>query len=177
MVTRTIMRLNRKFFNRSTTRVAKDLLGAFLVRRVGQKVIRAKIIEVEAYCGEKDLACHASKGRTARTEIMYGQPGLAYIFMIYGMYYCFNVVTREQGRPEAVLIRALDCLGCEGPGKLCREFKIDKKLNGIDLTVSDKIWIEKNSAAPQRKIKASKRIGVEYAGKWKDKPWRYMIEN
>ena len=117
-------RLDRKFFNRNTVLVAKELLGKFLVRRIGKKIIKARIIETEAYCGTKDLACHASKGLTERTKVMFGPAGFSYVYMIYGMYHCLNIVTEKEGNPSAVLIRALDCENCDGPGKLCRELKI-----------------------------------------------------
>ena len=195
------MRLNRKFFNRSTVIVAKELLGKYLCRRLNGKTIRSKITEVEAYCGPKDRANHASKGVTPRTKIMFGPPGYAYIYMIYGMYYCLNFVTEREGYPAAVLIR-----GCElsskynvlsikgkdrkdkstihntnpiiqklkGPGRLCREFKIDKKLNGTDISKSRELWVEDSRDRP-KKIKKGKRIGIDYAGKWKDKLWRFYI--
>ena len=192
------MKLHRDFFNRPTLTVAKELLGKNLCRRLGDKVIQAKITETEAYCGPHDLASHASKGLTKRTKIMFGPPGRVYVYMIYGMYHCFNVVTRERGCPEAVLIR-----GCElatgdwrlatrkrkkplvasgyslmaklnGPGKLCRELKINKSLNGVDLCKSNEIWAE-DSKERQPKIKRGKRIGVDYAGKWKDKLWRFFL--
>src|SRR3989338_6779978 len=134
------MKLKRIFFNRNTVTVAKDLLGKYLVRRIGRKIIAAKITETEAYCGQNDLACHASKGITPRTKVMFGPPGHAYIYLIYGMYHCLNIVTEKEGYPSAVLIR-----GCElanGPGKICRELKIDKTLNGVDMFKSRELWIE-----------------------------------
>ena len=166
------MKLKRKFFNRNTVIVAQELLGKYLVRRVGGKVIATRITETEAYCGRNDLACHASKGLTERTRIMFGPPARAYIYLIYGMYHCLNVVTEKEGYPAAVLIR-----GCElanGPGKLCRELKINKKLNGIDLCGSKELWFEDRVERPA-KINKGNRIGVDYAGKWKDKLWRFYI--
>ena len=142
------MKLNQKFFNRNTVIVAKELLGKHLCRRLGGEVIKAKITETEAYCGPHDLASHASKGLTNRTKIMFGPPGHAYIYMIYGMYHCFNVVTEKEGYPSAVLIRTAETLNAKletlnklkipnsklsGPGILCRELKIDKSLNEVDL--------------------------------------------
>ncbi len=182
--------------------MAKQLLGKYLCRQIGGKMIRVKITETEAYCGTKDLACHASKGLTPRTKIMFGPPGYAYVYMIYGMYHCLNVVTREEGCPEAVLIRRAEIINpkseilnlkqspkiknskltpktynlkpiLNGPGILCRELKIDKKLNGIDITKSRELWIELGESP--KKIKKGKRIGVDYAGKWKDKLWRFYI--
>ncbi len=170
------MRVNRQFFNRNTVLVAKELLGKILVRKIGNKIIRSRITETEAYCGPKDLACHASKGLTERTKVMFGPPGHSYIYMIYGMYHCLNIVTEKEGFPSAVLIRATNLENCGGPGKLCRELKIDRKLNGKDLISSREIWIEDGGELIRpSEIKRSKRIGVEYAGKWKDKLWRFSL--
>jgi DNA-3-methyladenine glycosylase len=168
------MRLKRNFFNRDTLVVAQELLGKILVRRIGSKFIKAGIVETEAYCGTKDLACHASKGLTERTKVMFGPAGFSYVYMIYGMYHCLNIVTKEEGNPSAVLIRGVEF--CRGPGKLCRELKIDKKLNNIDITKSDRLWIEDGKIRIKKsQIKKSKRIGVDYAGKWKDKLWRFYL--
>ena len=203
------MRLKINFFNRSTLIVAKELLGKYLVRKIDGKLVRAKIAETEAYCGQKDLANHASKGVTPRTKIMFGPPGHAYVYLIYGMYYCFNIVTEKEGYPAAVLIRsaefsiynpAKDPRGpagpfsgfqfsnksqiinskikntkLNGPGILCRELKIDKKFNGVNLCKSNEIWIEDFKEKPA-KIKKGKRVGIEYAGKWKDKFWRFWVD-
>lgn len=192
------VRLNRKFFNRDTVVVAKELVGKRLVRRINDKIIVARITETEAYCGQKDKASHASRGLTERTKVMFDSPGHAYIYLIYGMYYCFNVVTEKEGYPAAVLIRAVEILNSKskflnnsetlnqkipnlklnGPGILCRELKIDKKFNGIDLCISKELWIEDGGEEiPIRKIKKGKRIGVDYAGKWKNKLWRFYIDN
>ena len=169
-------KLDRKFFERTTLRVAKELLGKFLVRRIGDTVIAVKITETEAYCGPYDLACHASKGLTARTKVMFGPPGHAYVYLIYGMYHCLNVVTERDGYPAAVLIRAVELDGADGPGKLCRKLSIDKKLNAADLTSSQELWVEDrgNSVRPSD-IKKSPRVGVDYAGSWKDKLWRFWV--
>ena len=145
------MRVNQKFFNRNTVLVARELLGKFLVRKTGKKIIKARITETEAYCGTKDLACHASKGLTERTKVMFGPAGFSYVYMVYGMYYCLNIVTEKEGNPSAVLIRALDCENCDGPGKLCRELKIDKKLNNINTTKNNLLWVEDD----ENKIKKS----------------------
>ena len=199
------MKLKRKFFNRNTIVVARELLGKYLVRRVNGKIIKARITETEAYCGIKDKACHASKGMTERTKIMFGPPGHAYIYLVYGMYHCLNVVTREAGCPEAVLIRKAEVkvgnvrnVGGEqfeqvkrlnkqssptseaikqlsGPGILCRELKIDKSLNGVDLCKSKELLIESLGEKPKR-TKRGKRIGVDYAGKWRDKLWRFYVD-
>jgi DNA-3-methyladenine glycosylase len=169
-------KLTRTFFNRATLKVARELLGKFLVRRIGGKVIRAIITETEAYRGPKDLACHASKGRTKRTEVMFGPAGHAYVYLIYGMYYCLNIVTEAEDYPAAVLIRAVDAAGVNGPGKLCRFFKIDKTFNGEDLIKSKRLWVEEGITIKPGQIKRSKRIGVDYAGKYKDKLWRFFLK-
>lgn len=177
------MKLKRGFFNRPTLIVARQLLGKYLVRKMssavaGQeaKIVMARITEVEAYCGAEDKACHASKGLTPRTKIMFGPPGHAYIYMIYGMYHCLNFVTEEEGNPSAVLIRGVE--GIDGPGKLCREFKIDKKLNGIDLVNNRELWVEDSGEKIKlSQIKKGKRIGVGYAGVWQHKLWRFYIKD
>ena len=185
-------RLRQKFFNRDTVIVAKELLGKHLFRKINGKVVIAKITETEAYCGQSDLANHASKGLTERTKIMFGPPGRAYVYLIYGMHHCLNVVTEKKGYPAAVLIRRCELVNSElrimnndkkiqihnsnlkGPGILCRELKIDRKLNGVDLCKSNNLWI-KDGGKPA-KIKKGKRIGVDYAGKWKNKLWRFYID-
>src|SRR3989344_1946621 len=169
------MRLNRKFFNRNTLIVAKEILGKYLCRRIKGKTTRSRITEVEAYCGPKDRASHASRGLTPRTKIMFGPPGHAYVYMIYGMYYCLNFVTEREGYPAAVLIRAVDIKNGKGPGRLCRGLNIDKKLNGVDICKSNDLWIEAGEKNKPPQIRKGKRIGVDYAGKWKDRPWRFYI--
>jgi len=188
------MALQKNFYRRETLTVAKQLLGCFLMRKIGRKVIRARITEVEAYIGEDDLACHASKGRTKRTEIMYGEPGHAYVYMIYGMYHCLNIVTEKKGYPSAVLVRAV-ANSCEyvhksrewreihgvktdGPGKLCRFLKIDKKLNGWDMTKGEKLWIDRPTPRLRsgEKVIANKRIGVDYAKHCRDYLWRFSLD-
>jgi len=182
---------DRSFFDRNTLKVARDLLGMLLVRKHGKKTLRGMIVETEAYMGPLDLASHASRGKTPRTEIMFGSSGLAYIYMIYGMYYCFNVVTQKKGFPAAVLIRAADISNqpgrkstensvvlTNGPGKLCRYFKIDRSLNGEDLIKSQKLWIEnKGTKISNREVVARKRIGVDYAKHCKHYPWRFYVKN
>jgi DNA-3-methyladenine glycosylase len=195
-------RLDRKFFERKTLVVAKDLIGKFLVRRISGKVIAGQITETEAYCGPHDLASHAAKGMTPRTKIMFGPPGYAYIYLIYGMYYCLNIVTEKHGYPAAVLIRGLHIdsgpalshpsrahpysarLGSplrgtrvlNGPGKLCRELKIDKTLNHIDITKSKELWME-DWGVPVGKIQKTPRINIHYAKEYTSKPWRFVLES
>ena len=141
------------------------------------------ITETEAYCGKKDLACHASRGFTPRTSTMFGHAGLMYVYMIYGMYFCLNIVTGRKGYPAAVLIRGCKLLNPDnqekekkinGPGKLCKELKIDKNLNGSDISMNKELWVE-DMGLSTGKIKKGKRIGVDYAGKWKNKKWRFYI--
>ncbi|HKA32290.1 MAG TPA: DNA-3-methyladenine glycosylase [Candidatus Binatia bacterium] len=185
------MKLPRHFYAQPTIRVARQLLGKYLVRRHPDGRTVGKIVETEAYVGEHDLACHASKGRTARTEVMFGPPGHAYVYFIYGVYYCLNVVTEEVGHASAVLIRALEPVegietmeqrrGTEkihslgsGPGKLCLAMSIDKTLNGADMSRGNILYVEDRNEPPP-KITATPRVGVDYAGTWKDKPWRFLI--
>lgn len=213
--------LSKKFYARNTLVVAKELLGKYIVRKIGKKKLAGKIVEVEAYHGLKDLASHASRGKTARNAMMFGHAGHAYVYMIYGMYYCFNIVTGDHGYPAAVLIRAVEPLfpplakervdfselsrtrvrpvATNGPGKFCRAFKIDKSLNGVDVTKKGILWIEerdekinpalfnrcickaistavKKCGVKKADIIAAKRIGVDYAKEYKDKLWRFYIK-
>ncbi len=170
--------LPRTFYQKNTLDVAKNILGCFLVRKVGKKITKARITEVEAYIGEDDLACHARAGRTKRTEIMYGQAGQAYVYLIYGMYHCLNIVTEKEGYPAAILIRAVEIEGVSpketnGPGKLCRFLKIDRKLNGWDMTKGEKLWVERGTKVSKKNIVATKRVGVEYAQHCADYLWRF----
>ena len=167
------IRLQRNFFTRDVLDVAPDLIGKNLVVRLpDQGYGRFKVTEVEAYKGSEDKACHASKGRTPRTEIMYHDGGRLYIYFIYGMYWMLNVVTGGENDPQAVLIRAVESL--RGPGKLTRSFGIDRSFYGEDLTTSDRIWFEDCGARPV--INTSTRIGIDYAGEyWKTRPWRFYI--
>ncbi|HEU4684826.1 MAG TPA: DNA-3-methyladenine glycosylase [Nitrospira sp.] len=168
----------KKFFNRSTLVVARSLLGKYLVRENGKGLVAGRIIEVEAYVGPQDKACHASKGRTARTDVMFGPPGMSYVYLIYGMYHCLNVVTEAEEFPAAVLIRAVEVDGVliDGPGRLCRAFEIDRSLNRIDLTRGRDLWFEQRGEKAQKlRIGTFPRIGVDYAGAWARKPWRFRL--
>lgn len=172
--------LNRKFFERDTLIVAKDLLGCFLIRKVGRKVIRTRIIETEAYIGEDDLACHAAKGRTKRTEVMYSKAGYAYVYLVYGMYDMFNIVTERENFPAAVLIRSVEVEGVSklktnGPGKLTRTLKIDRTFNGWNLTRGEVLWFERGKISKGEKIVATKRRGVAYAKHCAKYPWRFVL--
>lgn len=173
-------RLPRSFYARETLTVARELLGMHLVHlREGRRLV-GRIVETEAYKGPQDLAAHSARGRTRRTETMFGPPGHAYVYFIYGFWNCMNVVTAADGVPHAVLLRAVEPIeGIEdkthGPGLLCRAMHIDRGHNGVDL-LGDTIWIEKPSGAHFRKprIERSTRIGVDYAGDWAKKPWRFF---
>ena len=170
--------LTRAYFNRSTLVVARSLLGKYLVKENGRRTMSGQIVEVEAYVGPHDLACHASKGRTPRTEVLFGPPGISYVYLIYGMYHCLNVVTERADYPAAVLIRAVECEGqlIDGPGRLCRAFSIDRSLNRIDMTTRRHLWFEdRGTKIPPRQIGAFPRIGVGYAGKWAEEPFRFRL--
>ena len=170
--------LPRTYFSRPTLVVARSLLGKYLVRANGKGTIAGRIIEVEAYVGPRDRACHASKGRTARTDVMFGPAGIAYVYMIYGMYHCLNVVTERTDFPAAVLIRAVEVDGelIDGPGRLCRALQIDRTLNRLDMTVGDRLWFEDRGRRVERgTIGTFPRIGVDYAGVWARKPWRFRL--
>lgn len=170
--------LARAYFNRPTLTVARSLLGKYLVRENAKGTIVGKIIEVEAYIGPEDRACHASKGRTARTDVMFGPAGIAYVYLIYGMYHCLNVVTEREEFPAAVLIRAVEIDGelIDGPGRLCRALDIDRSLNRFDLTLGARLWFEDRATkVPRSRIGVFPRIGVDYAGVWAKKPWRFRL--
>jgi len=170
--------LSHAFFNRPTLTVARSLLGKYLVRKNGEGVIAGKIIEVEAYIGPQDKACHASKGRTARTDVLFGPAGTSYVYLIYGMYHCLNVVTEREEFPAAVLIRAIEIEGelIDGPGRLCRAMQIDRGLNRWNMTDGKQLWFEDRAVAVRKiDIGTFARIGVDYAGEWAKKPWRFRL--
>lgn len=149
-----------------------------LVHRGPRGLQVGRIVETEAYKGPQDLAAHSARGRTPRTEVMFGPPGHAYVYFIYGFWHCLNVVTADHGVPHAVLLRAIEPIAgiadsTHGPGLLCRAMHIDKSLNGIDLTRSQ-LWIERPDDFRKPKIERSTRIGVDYAGEWAKKPWRFF---
>ena len=170
--------LSRAFFNRDAETVAKDLLGCVLVHSYRGKKLRGRIVETEAYVGTHDLACHASKGRTKRTEVMFGPAGHIYVYLIYGMYEMLNFVTGPKDDAQAVLIRALEPIepqnvDLSGPGKLTKRLKITRVLNGKPLSKST-LYIEKGKKP--KKIKKARRIGVDYAGDWAKKHLRFYID-
>ncbi|MDA3954040.1 MAG: DNA-3-methyladenine glycosylase [Bacteroidales bacterium] len=168
-------RLQNDFFARDVLEVAPELLGKYIVRKFEEgRIEKFLITEVEAYRGEKDLACHASKGRTPRTEIMYHTGGKIYVYLIYGMYWMLNIVTSVKDVPQAVLIRGLK--GFDGPGKLSKKLFIDKSFYGEDLFSNQNLWIEKDLKSSEVKFKTTPRIGIDYAGEiYKNKPWRFIL--
>lgn len=161
-------RLTFDFFHRPCLEVARDLVGKVLVHE-GK---RLRISETEAYCGESDTACHASKGRTKRTEVMYMDAGTVYIYLCYGMHWMLNIVTGEEDQPEAVLIRA--CLEAPGPGKLTKALAITGDLNRGSVVDSDILWVEDDGFRCE--IAADKRVGIGYASREdQDRLWRFKI--
>jgi len=166
-------RLPRSFFARDTHIVARELLGKLLVRQYRGKKIIARINETEAYVGEDDLASHARFGKTQRNTIMYGEAGYAYVYFIYGMYDMLNIVTDKHDFPAAVLIRSAG--DWNGPGKLTRALRITRKLNGEDLVSSKHLYVTDDGFRVKKQdIQVSPRIGVSYAGKHAQLPWRYF---
>ncbi len=167
-------KINKEFFENDALEVAPNLLGKFLVVYRGKAQKKIKIVEVEAYRGEEDKACHANKGKTKRNEIMYRSGGYLYVYLIYGIYWMLNIVTGKRGHPQAILIRGLE--GLNGPGKITKTLGIGRSYYGENLAVSDRIWIEDNNENVE--YFTAKRIGIDYAGEpWKDKPWRYILKN
>lgn len=196
------MIIDKEFYNRSAIDVANDLLGKVLVREVDGRILKGKIVETESYIGAIDKACHAYNGRrTKRTEILYSDCGVAYVYFIYGLYHCFNVVTNERDVAEAVLIRAIEPLNefdyisqvrykkqfkelsktqiknlTNGPSKLCLAYLIDKDLNGDKLYEQGKIYLEESEENDFEIVK-TKRIGIDYAEEAKDFLWRFYIKD
>ncbi len=171
--------LPRAFYDRDPVLVARELLGKQLVLVAGGVERAGRIVETEAYLGPHDLAAHSARGRTARTEVMFGPPGHAYVYLIYGMHHCMNVVTQPEGQASAVLLRALEPLRgigghTRGPGLLCKAMGIDRACNGRDLT--DPAFHVAHSEAPERIVIVRRpRIGVDYAGHWAKRLLRFYI--
>jgi len=184
------MILPREFYETDTLTVARELLGHILVRETPEGVTRGIIVETEAYLGQRDDAAHSYKGKSERVKVQYGPAGCAYIYMIYGLYYCLNITAGPFGAPEVVLIRALEPVSgielmqarrgtdqllnlCSGPGKLCRAFDIAAPLYGADLCHAGALYLEYGNTPDD--ISASKRIGIDYAVLTRDMPWRFTI--
>jgi DNA-3-methyladenine glycosylase len=184
------VKISRSFYRQATLEVARQLLGKHLVRKHPHGTTVGRVVETEGYVGPDDKACHASRGRTPRTQIMFGEAGYAYVYLIYGFHHMLNIVTEAADFPAAVLIRAVEPLeGIElmakrrgtnrltdlasGPGKLCQAFAIDRTLNGNDLCGQVLYLVDPGDPAPR--FRTTPRIGVEYAGEWTRKPWRFLI--
>ncbi len=194
-------RLERAAYMMDTRDVAKRLLGCTLVRTRDGVRLAGTIVETEAYMGPDDLGAHSARGRTKRTEAMFGPPGHAYIYLIYGIHHCVNAVTQSEGIPHAVLIRAIEPVDgvalmrelrrntrtgalpardtdiADGPGKLCQALDISRKLYGTDIVSGGDLWIEAGELLSADKIGISPRIGVDYAGEWAEKPLRFWIRD
>jgi DNA-3-methyladenine glycosylase len=186
-------RLSRAFYTRDTLSVARDLLGQRLVRLRDGERLSGRIVEVESYIGEGDEACHASRGRTRRNAAMYGPPGHAYVYLIYGMYHCLNLVTEEDGIPAAVLVRALEPLGgleimrqlrgradpaelTSGPGRLCQALDIDRSFDRADLCGSRaQLFLEPAPRLPDNRVAAGPRVGVTGDANAVSAPWRLYV--
>jgi DNA-3-methyladenine glycosylase len=184
--------LRRDFYDRDTEVVARELLGMVLECRTGEGRASGRIVETEAYLGEHDLACHAASGRTARTEPLYGPPGTSYVYFIYGMYWCFNAVTRAEGSPSAVLVRAIEPLEgvslmrdrrgarvrrstdlTNGPGKLCQALGIDGRLNALPLDVPPLV-IRQGEPVSRERVAITPRIGITRCAEW---PLRWFVSD
>ena len=166
--------LEEDFFNRPVVEVARDLLGMNLcVRQKKDQVIKMTINETEAYDGEEDLACHASKGKTPRNQVMYDEPGVIYLYLCYGMHWLLNIVCEKKGYPAAVLLRGT--LEVNGPGRLTKKLGIDGQLNRKRAVYSNGLWFEQGDLV-KKEIQTGPRIGVNYAGEyWAKKPYRFWF--
>ena len=174
-----MQKLPRTFYDRDTKLVAQELLGTYLVHQTPTTRYIGRIVETEAYLGQHDLAAHSSKGLTERTRIMFGPPGFAYVYFIYGMHFCMNVVTEKEGHASAVLLRAVEpVLNLEGrtcgPALLCQALRIDRRLNGHDL-LSDDFFIAADEQPGKFKVVKRARIGVDYAKHWARRWLRFYI--
>ena len=170
------MPLHRSFYARDPQTVAEALLGKYLVHETAAGPRGGRVVEVEAYLGPEDLASHARFGPAGRSRVMFGPAGIAYVFLVYGMHECFNVVTGDEGEGSAVLLRALEPLPgtgrCDGPGRLTRALGIDRRLNGVTLLAGPLRLEDRGGAAPR--VRTTARIGVGYAGRWARRRLRYV---
>ncbi|PTW01748.1 DNA-3-methyladenine glycosylase [Halanaerobium saccharolyticum] len=190
------MRLKQEFYQKDAVQAARDLLGKIIVRKYDGKIIKVKIVETEAYCGAEDKASHAHNNKkTKRTAPMFKEGGHAYIYLIYGMYYCLNVVTAAENNPHAVLIRGVEPLKglkyikenrqikssrskdlTNGPGKLSQALKIDKSFDGCNLVENNSLYLT-DGGTEDFEIESSPRVNIDYAEEYKDKKWRFLIKN
>lgn len=167
-------RLTKDFFKQNALELAPYLIGKLLCRKLDNEIIKLRITETESYYGMEDTACHAHKGRTSRTEPMFSEGGITYIYLCYGMYNMLNIVSGKVDNPEAVLIRGVE--GFNGPGKLTKALSISRDLNKIDLCLSDELWIEDDGISLD--YKKTPRIGISYASQeYRDKEWRFIAIN
>ena len=176
-------RLSRNFYTQPTLKVAKQMLGKYLIHRTKKGKLVGKIVETEAYIGPGDKASHAFGNKiTKRNKAEWLIGGHIYIYLVYGMYWQLNISTGKEGRPECVLIRALEPLSkiknlANGPGKLCRWMKLNKSFYGLDVVTSKKIYLTEGESVKPNQIVASRRIGIDYAQEWAHKPWRFYIKD
>ncbi len=163
------------FQEQNTVALARKLVGCVLVRRLPDgREVRSLITETEAYHGESDRACHASKGRTTRTDVLYRAGGVWYVYLCYGIHEMLNLVTGPEGFPAAVLIRATQSVS--GPGRLTKALGIDRALNGLPAAPESGLWIEEGARVTKKRIQVTPRIGIDYAGdEWRLKPWRFLL--
>lgn len=163
-----------EIFSKSALELAPLLLGKLLCTNIDGEIKKLRITETECYMGTGDLACHASKGKTERTAVMFGRGGVSYVYLVYGMHNMFNVVCGAENSPEAVLIRC--CEGFNGPAKLTKHLGIDRSLNKADLVTSEEIWLEDVGEKPEYITKP--RVGVDYAGEyWSKIEWRFVLRS
>lgn len=191
---RTGVHLDETFFNRPTLAVARALLGAKLVRRLNGHLLSGLIVETEAYIGRDDTACHAHKGYTPRTAIMFGRAGVAYVYLVYGMHHMLNIVTEAEDQPCAVLIRAIEPVTgrthmqahrgqhhrnlTNGPARLCQALAIDRTFNGLGLCRANGLWLEPGRSIPEALVSTGPRVGIGYAApKDQQAPWRFRVSN
>ena len=171
-------RLPASFYRRPALAVARDLLGRTLCRQLEDgSVLRGRLVEVEAYVGPTDRASHAFRGRTQRNRWMFEAGGLAYVYLVYGMHHCLNIVTGEKDHPSAVLLRGAESpcpSSASGPGRLTRAFQVDRTLDGSSF-LSGPLWLEAGEPVPGRDIRRTRRIGVDYAGEWASRPYRFIV--
>lgn len=190
------MKLGTDFYQQDAVSLAENLIGKHLVRKIGNKKIICRIVETEAYVGPEDKGCHTyNNKRTNRTEVMFKDGGVAYVYVIYGMHYCFNIVANHKDKPEAVFIRAVEPIeGFEaikqnrpiksskkeeftnGPGKLAQALKIDKDFNGYNLVDGDELYLESNNSNLPHNVETSPRINIDYAEEYKAKLWRFYLK-
>lgn len=166
-------KLTESFFQQDALTIAPQLLGKYLVRNFNDGLTkRYRITDIEVYRGEEDKANHASKGKTSRTEILYGAGGKIYVYLIYGMYWLLNIVTGEKDHPQGIMIRGIENI--DGPGRVGRELKLDASFRGQSIE-NDQLWIEDSSDSPE--YITAPRVGIDYAQDWKDIPWRFIIKD